>query len=456
MKYSLSIDPTEENLIKSLNDDILGLNIWINRCLNVFSKMDNSIIAIDAKWGNGKTFIAKQMEFLINSKLNAEFGNADVELNNIKNLNFAEIPLKSSYAIYYNAWEYDNDNNPIVSFLYFLLKILNKRFNTLNFHTVANGLIKNVIEKITDGWLKIDSNPNKNDIEKILSSVITSENIKQEIDKLLQELKSERCNKLIIFIDELDRCRPNYALKVMELLKHYFKRDDILVVCMCDIEQLAYSIENIYGIQNKAYQYLDKIIDFRFEIPIKKIDYLSYIRYKTNNEVNSSYFFDMVVLEIIGHFNLSLRNIDRYLCYLKNMFIKTNKTDGDIFPIKGLVLYLFIPYYLAVKLFDEKSYNDLIKLDFNEFIKFSYRENVRERIKQIYNYSSYDCNNEYLDSGLKTDLTQVMKIINGEKIDAKFIISKNSYYIESYIDVIKEIDLLSYFSKNMERLKQNE
>lgn len=91
----------------------------------------------------------------------------------------------------------------------------------------------------------------------------------------------------------------------------------------------------------------------------------------------------------------------------------------------------------------------MIKLDFNEFIKFSYRENVRERIKQIYNYSSYDCNNEYLDSGLKTDLTQVMKIINGEKIDAKFIISKNSYYIESYIDVIKEIDLLSYFSKNM-------
>lgn len=150
MKYSLSIDPTEENLIKSLNDDILGLNIWINRCLNVFSKMDNSIITIDAKWGNGKTFIAKQMEFLINSKLNAEFGNADVELNNIKNLNFAEIPLKSSCAIYYNAWEYDNDNNPIVSFLYFLLKILNKRFNTLNFHAVANGLIKNVIEKITD------------------------------------------------------------------------------------------------------------------------------------------------------------------------------------------------------------------------------------------------------------------------------------------------------------------
>ena len=125
--FSLQIEPTDDNVYESLKNNTLGNNSWINKCLNILLKMDNSIIAFDADWGNGKTFLAKEFQMIINEKWEMLFNQrSESEFNNIKDLNFKDIIDDSYYAIYYNAWEYDNENDPIASFLYYLLKILNK------------------------------------------------------------------------------------------------------------------------------------------------------------------------------------------------------------------------------------------------------------------------------------------------------------------------------------------
>lgn len=456
-KYSLSLEPTNENIKESLNEDVLGLNEWISKCLNVLLDMEDSIVAIDAKWGNGKTFIAKQMQMIINEKWELQAGKkTQSDLSKVPNLDFNELPLDSYYAIYYNAWEYDNENDPMVSFIYYLLKMLNKNIKSSQYLEMAKSFILNVVNKISNGWIKINTESKENDVEKILSSVLTSEVIKKEIENLLTELKNEKCNKLIIFIDELDRCRPTYALKVIELLKHYFKRNDILVVCMCDLEQLAYSVANVYGFKNKAYQYLDKIFDFRFEIPIEGISYSNYIKYRVKVIVKDYYFFDMICLEIINQFKLSLRNIDRFLCYLRNMFIKMDN-DEDNFPIRGLVQHFFTPYYLAVKLFDETSYNNLKSYIFNDVLTFTHRENVSRRMDQIYSMAlKGDYQVKKLDDYLAHDLKIIMKIINNEKTEDIFYISKNAFYANNLRRIIEKIDLLSYFKTNKEELKHNE
>lgn len=270
--YSLATEPNESNIKEALQNDLLSTNSWLNKCLNVLLNMDDSIVAIDAKWGNGKTYVAKQMQEIINEKWMLQAGKQQKSyLSQVSSLYFDNLPLASSFAIYYNAWEYDNDNNPMASFLYFLLKELNKKIGSSNFEKIASSFIKNVIEKLTDGWIKISKDVQKSNLEDVLSSVLSTEFIKEEISNLIQELKSEKCNKLIIFIDELDRCRPNYALKLIEVIKHYFKRTDVLVVCLTDVEQLSYIIENVYGTNISSYLYLDKIFDFRFEIPVNKI-----------------------------------------------------------------------------------------------------------------------------------------------------------------------------------------
>ncbi len=444
--YSLATEPNESNIKEALQNDLLSTNSWLNKCLNVLLNMDDSIVAIDAKWGNGKTYVAKQMQEIINEKWMLQAGKQQKSyLSQVSSLYFDNLPLASSFAIYYNAWEYDNDNNPMASFLYFLLKELNKKIGSSNFEKIASSFIKNVIEKLTDGWIKISKDVQKSNLEDVLSSVLSTEFIKEEISNLIQELKSEKCNKLIIFIDELDRCRPNYALKLIEVIKHYFKRTDVLVVCLTDVEQLSYIIENVYGTNISSYLYLDKIFDFRFEIPVNKINYVRYIAHKLPYHLQDNYFFDMICLEIINDLNLSLRNIDRFLAYLKSLFLTTKKSGDMDFPLRGLLQFFFTPYYLSLKLFDIKKLNALKNYDFSYVLSFCQRKKVKDRMNQIYSMALGD---KYvagdLNEYLKHDLKRIIKFINEGENDREELIVGQRYFV-SLESFIEEIDLLSSF-----------
>ena len=282
--------------------------------------------------------------------------------------------------------------------------------------------------------------------------MLSTEFIKEEISNLIQELKSEKCNKLIIFIDELDRCRPNYALKLIEVIKHYFKRSDVLVVCLTDIEQLSYIIENVYGINISSYLYLDKIFDFRFEIPVSKIDYVKYISHKLSFPMQHAYYFDMICLEIIKDNNLSLRNIDRFLVYLKNLFLTTKKGNNS-FPMRGLLQYFFTPYYLSLKLFAIKKLNALNNYDFTYILSFCQRKKVKNLMNRIYSTAlgdRYVANN--LVGYLKDDLKIIIRFLNGEKNNEEQLIVDHGFFL-SLESFIEEIDLLSTF---VDSIKESE
>lgn len=448
--FSLQIEPTNDNVFKSLKNNTLGNNSWINKCLNVLLKMDNSIIAFDADWGNGKTFLAKQFQMIINEKWDMLFNQrSDSEFNNIIELNFKNIIDDSYYAIYYNAWEYDNENDPIASFLYYLLKILKKKIQSESLNNVMTNFVKNVIEKISFGWIKVSEEGEENTIEKVLSSVIETETIREEIKKLLNELREEKFNKLIIFIDELDRCRPTYALKIIEMIKHYLKMENILIVCMTDIKQLSNCIKSVYGNDYNSSMYLDKIFDYKFNLPCAKYDLKLYVNMKLNTYVQDNYFFDMTCMEVIKYFNLSLRNVDKYLSYIGKMFEITKNGGNNDFTSRGFVIYLFMPYYVAALLFKQELHDNFMKGDLSQYIQFCKRDNVLHRVKQIYSIS---LKNEYDESKLFDYLTQdctlMVKQINGEKSqEEKYIIDKGSwmYGVNSYL---KNIDLLDFFIIN--------
>ena len=448
--FSLQIEPIDDNVYKSLKNNTLGNNSWINKCLNVLLKMDNSIIAFDADWGNGKTFLAKQFQMIINEKWDMLFNQrSESEFNNIKELNFKDIIDDSYYAIYYNAWEYDNENDPIASFLYYLLKILNKKIQTNTFKSISSNFVKNVIEKISFGWIKISEEGEENTIEKVLSSVIETETIRKEIKKLLNELRKEKFDKLIIFIDELDRCRPTYALKIIEMIKHYLKMENILIVCMTDIKQLSNCIKKVYGNDYNSNMYLDKIFDYKFNLPCTKYDFKSYVNMKLNTYVQDNYFFDMICMEVINYFNLSLRNVDKYLSYIGKMFEITKKGGDNDFTSRAFVIYLFVPYYVATLLFKQELYDNFMKGDLSEYIQFCKRDNVLHRVKQIYSLSLKE---DYDESKLFDYFTQdcklMIKQIKGEKSQEEEYIVDKGYFMYKVNSYLKNIDLLNFFIIN--------
>ena len=70
---------------------------------------------------------------------------------------------------------------------------------------------------------------------------------------------------LVFVIDELDRCRPSFALNVLERMKHIFSADDICFVLVTHLDELAEMVRHAYGIKNPR-RYLQKFYHLRLTI----------------------------------------------------------------------------------------------------------------------------------------------------------------------------------------------
>ena len=72
---------------------------------------------------------------------------------------------------------------------------------------------------------------------------------------------------LVIAIDELDRCRPSYAVELLEVVKHFFSVNNVVFVLAIDKTQLTHAIKAIYGNEFDAIGYVRRFIDLDFRLP---------------------------------------------------------------------------------------------------------------------------------------------------------------------------------------------
>ena len=92
---------------------------------------------------------------------------------------------------------------------------------------------------------------------------------KSAITKSIELLESGAKAKLpvFIFIDEVDRCRPPYAIKLLEEIKHLFGVPKICFVVSTNLNQLKESVCAIYGSGFDSYRYLQRFFDYRYTLP---------------------------------------------------------------------------------------------------------------------------------------------------------------------------------------------
>ena len=79
---------------------------------------------------------------------------------------------------------------------------------------------------------------------------------------------SEDGKPLVVVIDELDRCRPSYAVELLEVAKHFFSVDHVVFVLALDRSQLAHSVRVLYGDKFLAENYLGRFFDADLRLPI--------------------------------------------------------------------------------------------------------------------------------------------------------------------------------------------
>lgn len=92
----------------------------------------------------------------------------------------------------------------------------------------------------------------------------------KDFKKSLEQFIDKECeNKPLVFIvDELDRCRPNYAVSILEQIKHFFSVKNIVFVLSIDKEQLGHAVKGVYGSDCiESDEYLRRFIDIEYSIP---------------------------------------------------------------------------------------------------------------------------------------------------------------------------------------------
>ena len=94
------------------------------------------------------------------------------------------------------------------------------------------------------------------------------EQLREELLKFTTSLKTENEGaRAIIFLDDLDRCRPTYAIEVLERIKHVFNVENLLFVVSLDRKQLGISLGAVYGTGIDSEEYVRRFIDLDFELP---------------------------------------------------------------------------------------------------------------------------------------------------------------------------------------------
>jgi len=225
----------------------------------ISSYADGFVLAINNEWGTGKTTFIKMWQQQLN---NAHFK-----------------------TLYFNAWENDFESNPLVAILS-ELKSINPKSNDKNFKSLLKKgavITKSVIPIIIEAIAKkhIDTEEVAKAIVKL--SEAATDILKEEIDeyankkkgliefrKELETFIQENNNEkpIIFFIDELDRCRPDYAVEVLEKVKHFFTVKGIIFILSIDKVQLSNAVKGFYGSEHiNSDEYLRRFIDIEYALP---------------------------------------------------------------------------------------------------------------------------------------------------------------------------------------------
>ena len=94
------------------------------------------------------------------------------------------------------------------------------------------------------------------------------ESFRENIQNIASTLSTKSGDKpLVIIVDELDRCRPLYAVELLEIVKHFFSADHVVFVLAIDKSQLVHAIKALYGNEFDSIGYLRRFIDLDFRLP---------------------------------------------------------------------------------------------------------------------------------------------------------------------------------------------
>ena len=368
----------------TLMQDLLDRQRTINKWTERFIKNGNHLVlAVHAEWGMGKTFFAKQWHEHL-KKLNYPVCYIDAFEND-----FIDDPFKViTFSIINQLKENENIKkgldkeiqdfeNEGKNYLWEAVKLTGK--HTMQSVLSLLPLIK--ADKTADELVKMyKEEVYKDPYAEEDSYKIHVKNFKEKLEKLVYDDKP-----LVIMVDELDRCKPSFAIELLEKLKHLYDVNNVIFILFINENELANIVKGYYGSELNGHEYLRKFIDIRAELPELNQDTArKFITTHSNLLQNNFQHIDTPIYcieELIRLFNFSLRDILQLINLAKYYNYKNDA-----------YLFLYVAILKGFQIKNREIYNKLITMQNVDFSK--YDEIVKKDCKNVeysvlYKFKSY-------------------------------------------------------------------
>ncbi len=248
--------------------DILNRNAFVEQVIklleNISENRGATCFAIDGEWGTGKSFVLDMLEEQLNGPYSEKY-----------------------FAVRYNSWKYDYYEEPLIAIVSSIITEIEEKVNIfpdskekqeilgmfkaagISLLSMANtafkaktGLdIQSAYETVMKGEKEGAAIYEK---EHAYDTYLGFNKVIDKLSALLQEIANDYT--VVIIVDELDRCIPEYAIKVMERLHHLTeKKNNIITIIAMDKKQLECSIRHLFGFAEDN-KYLEKFISFEIKL----------------------------------------------------------------------------------------------------------------------------------------------------------------------------------------------
>lgn len=287
------------------------------------------VIAIDGDWGSGKSYFLKLWVNEHNEWLQSTASSAESKKR--------QSAKEYTKVIYFDAFKHDYLDDPLANLVVCLEDELGEEGGALIGKLkeaaiklpvpIATALASRATGGLSDVILKsISDNSDERLWNKERERIKAMEEFKYTLSMMSKE------TRLVFVVDELDRCRPDYALKTLEIIKHLFQAEYVSFVLGANFTALESSVKFAYGETIDSEKYLKKFITiFMRLIPHHVSNIPTTLKYYNRliAHIGESMELDQRVIRAVKRFlccqnvleNLSLRDID-HLCRRMCLFPK--------------------------------------------------------------------------------------------------------------------------------------
>jgi len=259
--------PTALEGVPFAGDDLGGRKDIADRLTHFLGRLRaGCVIAIDAPWGAGKTWFGQNWR--------------------------GDLQSKGFRTAWLNAYEHDYAEDPFIPLAAEFAALAGPGAKTFRTRAAAVGkrllpdTAKIVLHVALDKTLGAAGAKALKDMfkgvpeelgglgEKIVRERLDNHaNQRASVDafqKSLRDFAGESADPIVFFVDELDRCRPDFAVRVLERLKHFFDVEGLVFVLLLNRSQLEAAIRGIYGTDTDAPGYLSKFFQLSLNLPVSR------------------------------------------------------------------------------------------------------------------------------------------------------------------------------------------